>query len=52
MIKMNTSVSAVGFDVAAGQITDKFTKEEEKRYVDSGLAEYVNAKKTKTKNKK
>jgi hypothetical protein len=41
MIKMLTSIAADDFALKANDQTDQFTKEEEKRLVDSGLAMYV-----------
>lgn len=50
MIKMNTSVAGDNFSLKVGEVTDRFTKEEEKRFVETGQAEFV--KKTRLKSKK
>ena len=48
MIKMLTGVASAEFALAPNEITDVFSDAEEKRFVDSGQAEYVTApKKTK-----
>lgn len=51
MIKMKTAVSGESFSISSGQITDFFDEEQEKRFVDAGLAEYVKINKKKTKKK-
>ena len=47
MIKMLTSVAGNGFSVKPNENTDRFSPDEEKRYVNSGQAVYVSAQKNK-----
>lgn len=39
MIKMLTSIGGERFSVAANQVTDRFSSDEEQRLIDAGLAE-------------
>lgn len=40
-IKMLTSMAGVGFALAIGEVTDRFSKKEAKRFIDVGFAEEV-----------
>lgn len=48
MIKMRCGVAGDKFSISSGATTDRFTKEEEDRYIKAGLAYRVKNSKKKT----